>query len=74
MKETLPDDESVEFGLRVDGWRRGVLEVLLFEFTSLGVLVTEDEVNLYKLGKTPLFNTQKKTLPSIPGKSSQDRT
>ncbi len=41
------DNELVE-GCRLGNTSRGrVLEVLLFVFPSLGVLMTENEVNLY---------------------------
>ena len=40
------DNESVEVGQLLDGRSGREFEVLLLEFASLGVLVTEDEVNL----------------------------
>ena len=38
--------EGEEVDVLLERWLRGELEVLLFELASLGVLVTEDEVDL----------------------------
>ena len=41
-----PNDESVESGSLGDFRRRGSNEMLFLDFSSDGVLVSEDEVNL----------------------------
>jgi hypothetical protein len=40
------NNERVQVGQFFDGRTRRKLEVFFFEFTSLGALVSEDEVNL----------------------------